>query len=286
MIAMTPLISVIIPCYNTANYLGRCLESLLQQSMPCDKYEILLIDNGSMDHSLQIAQEYVPRIRLLTENKQGSYAARNRGLSAAEGRLIAFTDSDCAPGKDWLAEIAAVFEDSGVQAILGPRKFPATAKRVRLLEDYETEKMAYIYERGDSALYYGYTNNMAIRQDVFERLGPFHEIQRGADTLFTQQIVHEYGCDALRFDRRLWVEHLEIRSLKDYYRKQWVHARSNSHLTRVCSYRPLNQNERWTIFRRVARRYQLHSWQTIEALLLLGVGAVIYETGERTRKKD
>src|SRR3990170_3006911 len=98
---MIPKISVIVPVYNDAQRIGKCIESLLQQTYPHEKYEVIIIDNGSTDETREVIKKYP--VKLLIEDKiQSSYAARNKGIKNAKGEVIAFTDSDCIPGNDWI----------------------------------------------------------------------------------------------------------------------------------------------------------------------------------------
>lgn len=90
-----PLISVIVPVYNMEEYLERCINSILKQTY--SNLEILLIDDGSTDASLQICnmmQEEDSRIRVFHKKNGGSSAARNLGLKEAKGEYFAFVDSD------------------------------------------------------------------------------------------------------------------------------------------------------------------------------------------------
>lgn len=88
-------VSVIVPVYNVAPFLHRCLDSLLNQTF--DSYEIILIDDGSTDDSGIICDEYAENnsmIRLLRKPNKGLSSARNAGLELASGRFISFVDSD------------------------------------------------------------------------------------------------------------------------------------------------------------------------------------------------
>ena len=92
------LISVIIPVYNTAEYLPRCLDSILNNTYK--HLEILCINDGSRDNSLEVLNAYAAqdsRIRVIDQENAGVSAARNRGLDEATGEYIAFVDSD-----DWI----------------------------------------------------------------------------------------------------------------------------------------------------------------------------------------
>jgi glycosyltransferase involved in cell wall biosynthesis len=95
------MISVIIPVWNDAARLKLCLEALNAQTLPADDFEIIVVDNGSSDSSFKVACSF-ENATALREQAQGSYNARNLGLTAARGKYIAFTDSDCLPAPEWL----------------------------------------------------------------------------------------------------------------------------------------------------------------------------------------
>lgn len=96
-----PLISVIVPVYNTSAYLARCIESLTSQTYR--NLEIILVDDGSTDNSGNICDEYAAhdsRIKVIHKKNGGVCSARNYGLDAATGSIIGFTDSDDYMDKD------------------------------------------------------------------------------------------------------------------------------------------------------------------------------------------
>ncbi|KZX14828.1 putative glycosyltransferase EpsH [Methanobrevibacter filiformis] len=95
---LPPKISVIIPVYNAENYLNKCLDSVINQSLK--NFEIICINDGSTDNSLKILKEYAnkdKRIKIINQENKGAGAARNKGLNTAKGEYIEFVDSD-----DWL----------------------------------------------------------------------------------------------------------------------------------------------------------------------------------------
>jgi hypothetical protein len=87
----TPLVSVVIPCWNQAHYLGEAIESVLAQSHP--RLEIVVVDDGSSDNSFEVAGRY-PGVRVLRQRNSGVAIARNRGLAATAGEFVAFLDAD------------------------------------------------------------------------------------------------------------------------------------------------------------------------------------------------
>jgi len=104
-------ITVYIPAYNVAEFLGRCIEGLLAQTLTPD--EILVVDDGSKDNSSEIASRY-PQVTLLQHAKnKGLAAARNTALHAARNKLIASIDADCVAAPTWLAELAGSLSEVG-----------------------------------------------------------------------------------------------------------------------------------------------------------------------------
>lgn len=88
-------VSVIIPVYNVEKYLESCLESIKSQTFT--DYELILINDGSTDESFAIMRRYAERdarIRIISQSNRGVSAARNLGLSVAEGDYVLFVDSD------------------------------------------------------------------------------------------------------------------------------------------------------------------------------------------------
>ncbi len=109
---MIPTISVIIPIYNSENYLNRCIESVLSQSYP--NWQMILIDDGSKDSSYEICRRYAKsdnRIQAIKQENAGAGAARNTGLSLASGKYIVFLDSDDYIDEDYFLMLSRHDED-------------------------------------------------------------------------------------------------------------------------------------------------------------------------------
>ena len=89
---MEDLVSVIIPNYNYESYLEQCIESVISQSH--HEIEIIVVDDGSTDNSVELLKQYRDRIRLIESKNQGAPSARNLGMYSAKGDLYAFLDAD------------------------------------------------------------------------------------------------------------------------------------------------------------------------------------------------
>lgn len=90
-------LSIIVPMYNAEKYIDKCLTSILEQDLPKDEYEIILLNDGSTDNTMTIAERYArehTEIRLFQHSNMGISATRNRGIKLAVGEYIYFMDSD------------------------------------------------------------------------------------------------------------------------------------------------------------------------------------------------
>lgn len=104
-----PLVSIIIPVYNAENYLHDCIESVISQSYT--NLEIIIVNDGSLDNSLQIAESFSAadsRIRIVNQNNKWVAGARNSGLKIATGKYISFVDSDDILYPDFIHELISI----------------------------------------------------------------------------------------------------------------------------------------------------------------------------------
>lgn len=109
------LFSVIVPVYNAQDYLPRCIDSLVMQRLDKQTWELILVDDGSVDHSAEICDVYAanyPQIQVIHKQNGGHTSARNAGLMAAQGEYVIFVDSD-----DWVSEdmLAACADEIAAQ---------------------------------------------------------------------------------------------------------------------------------------------------------------------------
>ncbi len=116
-----PKVSVIVCSYNGARTLEECLQSLVRLDYP--DYEILLVDDGSTDNTPDIAARF-PEVKYIRQENLGLSVARNVGARAAQGEIVAYTDSDCIADESWLTYLVGAMHDQQVDAIGGPNVTP------------------------------------------------------------------------------------------------------------------------------------------------------------------
>ncbi|MGD9895612.1 MAG: glycosyltransferase [Candidatus Methylacidiphilaceae bacterium] len=116
-----PKISVVVCNFNGARFLGDCLYSLQRLQYP--DFEILVVDDGSTDGSRKLLESF-EGVRVIRQENLGLAVARNRGIAAARGEIVAFTDADCRVDRDWLYFLAKAFESSDLAGVGGPNVAP------------------------------------------------------------------------------------------------------------------------------------------------------------------
>ncbi len=111
-------VSVIIPTRDRREALGACLEALARQTMGVGAFEVVVVDDGS---EVPVVVEGMGgmEVRVIRQENAGPGAARNRGVAEARGRLVAFTDDDCRPRPEWLAELVRAIEAGGGGVLAG-----------------------------------------------------------------------------------------------------------------------------------------------------------------------
>lgn len=115
---MKTFVSVVIPAYNEADYIGACLESLSWQKTTCP-FEVILVDNNSTDNTVSIAKKYKDKLnlRIVNESIQGRGMARWRGFEEATGEIIFSTDADTILPPNWIEKFMHYFEDKKIVAV-------------------------------------------------------------------------------------------------------------------------------------------------------------------------
>jgi glycosyltransferase involved in cell wall biosynthesis len=198
----TPFVSVVVCVHNEERWLESCIDSLLSQNYPDERYEIILIDDGSSDSSHAIAQRAIesrsggaPRIRMGTQRHSGLSAARNAGAFLASGEIVAYIDGDALADESWLKEQVRPFIRNERVAVVGGR--------IEILNPG-----AFAPEYLDIARHlqiFGptvYRNpiigcNFAVRRSAFDAVGGFYEEfrQRGDESVFLEKLRGVYEWD-------------------------------------------------------------------------------------------
>jgi glycosyltransferase involved in cell wall biosynthesis len=127
-----PQVSIIIPVLNGKKTIRDCIDSLLKLNIPEQDREIIIVDNGSTDRTLEILAEYRGFIKLYHEKIRGAAAARNHGIKKCRGRWVAFTDADCIVDSEWLLNLLPHFSNPSAGIVGGKILARKPANRVEL----------------------------------------------------------------------------------------------------------------------------------------------------------
>ncbi len=165
-----PPISVVIPHLNQPAFLARCLASLAAGQRRPD--EVFVVDNGSRELPVAVCADH-PGVTLLAEPIPGPGPARNRGIAAASGDILAFIDSDCLADPGWLAAAEAAMADPAATILGGDVRIacadPACLTAIEAYESVYAYRMdRYIAREGFTG-----TGNLVVRREVLAAVGPF-----------------------------------------------------------------------------------------------------------------
>jgi glucosyl-dolichyl phosphate glucuronosyltransferase len=183
------MLSVIIPTRNRGHFLQDAIGSILDQSLPAEYYEIIIVDNGSSDDTKTVVESLKSKnskkIRYVHESEPGLHNGRHRGVREAVGDILVFVDDDIIADPIWLEMILKTFNDSDV-ALVGGKVLPKWEGEVPPWIDVFKNKTEYGWTIGYlSLLDFGNASkeipgkfvfgcNFSIRKDVLYECGGFH----------------------------------------------------------------------------------------------------------------
>lgn len=162
-------ISIVLPAYNEERLIGRCLASLIKQdfSLP---YEIIVVNNNSTDRTDEIAAKFP--VKIISETMQSVVCARQRGLTQAQGPIVAGVDCDCTYPPEWLSTIYKCFDNPQVVACGGPAIAETNPWWAHLIYKWGYKLDELIYKTTGKVIYLG-GYNFAFRKDVFLKIGGY-----------------------------------------------------------------------------------------------------------------
>jgi glycosyltransferase involved in cell wall biosynthesis len=215
-------VSIIVPVYNGEEAIDLCVESLLGQDYPQDRYEVIIVDNGSKDSSAEIVRRYP--VKLFSETSiQSSYAARNRGIEASRGDFLAFTDSDCIASMDWLTNLLSGFVSPEVGGVAGRVKAVDQQNAVSKYEELKHHRNDK-YVNGIFYMPFAATCNVMYRRSVFDQIGLFDEtFISGGDVDFSWRMQIETNLK-LKYQPQAVVEHFNCMTIWEYSKKPKKYA--------------------------------------------------------------
>ena len=241
----SPGISAIICTYRNPDLLEGAIESLLNQRLSPEQYEIIVVDNNSGDQTPRVVQRFsrrpLPPVRYILEPQQGLSHARNRGVEASRGDIVAFIDDDAEAGSGWLSALLEAYDRGPDVWAAGGRIAPIWHTDERptwWTEEYEGSLS--LLDWGDEARALTWPErilgaNCSFRKTVFSQLGGFDtKLGRRGTALLgwedteIQQRIHAQGKTILYSPDALVRHHVPLERLTEEYflRRQFGASRS------------------------------------------------------------
>jgi len=199
-------ISVIIPTYNRIKDLEECLVSIVNQNYPKDKYEIIVVDQGT-DGIEKLIRKYeiFENIKFILETKISLSIARKVGVENSIGDIIAYIDDDAIADKDWLFNLSKGYDDPYV-AIVGGKVLPIWSKNAKKIHKKKfsyTQSLFSLFNLGEKEKIVPYVIgvNFSVRKKIFKEFGFFDEnigrkglnLLGGEETEFCERVGKKYN---------------------------------------------------------------------------------------------
>jgi GT2 family glycosyltransferase len=218
-----PRVSVVVCTYNGERTIRDCLEGLARLVYP--DYEVIVVNDGSTDRTARIADEY--DVRLINTPNRGLSAARNAGLEAATGDIVAYTDDDAWPDPHWLYYLAHAFGKYGFAGVGGPNLAPPGDGFVAECIADAPGGPAHVL-LSDRVAEHIPGCNMAFRREVLQRVGGFDPVYRVAgDDVDVCWRVQQAG-GTLGFHPAAVVWHHRRKSVRAYWRQQQGYGKAEA----------------------------------------------------------
>lgn len=235
---MICLISIIIPAYNVEKTIDKTIEALLKQNYPKKDYEIIIVDDGSTDKTVEVISKFP--VKLVKLKHKGPANARNIGAKKSRGGILLFTDADCVPDKNWIKNMVEPFKDQGIVGASGTYKTLNSEKLMARFVGYEIEQRHQKMERQRFIDFIG-TFSAGYRRDIFLKFKGFDtnfKISSGEDPELSYRISKE-GLKMV-FQKNAIVKHPHPNTLWSYlkqkfYRAYWRNLMYNKHKDKIFS---------------------------------------------------
>ncbi|HKM99990.1 MAG TPA: glycosyltransferase [Candidatus Binataceae bacterium] len=225
----TPMVSVVICAYNAERTISQCLESLSRLAYP--NYEVIVVDDGSQDRTAAIAAEFSQfRVISLHDNK-GLSAARNAGLGATRGEIVAYTDSDCVVDPHWLTFMVRTMQEDRFDGCGGPNYAPHEDAMVAACVAAAPGAPSHVLT-GESAAEHLAGCNMAFTRAALMRAGGFDaQFTSAGDDVDICWRMLKAGF-RLGYSPAAFVWHFPRNTIKAYFGQQGGYGRAEAMLYR------------------------------------------------------
>lgn len=216
---MTPLFSIIIPTYNEEQLIAGCLKSIFNIEYETGKFEVIIVDNGSSDRTIDIAQSF--GVEIFCDDTKNVSGLRNIGAQHAKGEILAFVDADCIVSETWLRNAEMYFNTPDIAAWGAPAKIPENATWVQKAWYIIRKKMDSVED-----VDWLEAMNLFVRKKDFRTIGGFNEKLITCEDVDFCYRIKNYG--KIISDENISVVHLgEAATVKEFIKKELWRGKGN-----------------------------------------------------------
>lgn len=211
--------SIIIPAKNEEKNIQNCLQSIAAVNYPKDKYEVLLIDNGSMDRTVDVAKSFGVTVSVQPELTISGL--RNYGAKKAQGKILAFLDADCTVDANWLRAASLYLDDSEIVSFGSPAILPSGATWVQKSWFNIRRKNQQVEE-----VEWHESANFFVQSEAFNAVSGFNEDLKTCEDYDLSLRLHPFG-KLISDDRVIAVHHREPATISEFFHKECWRGQSN-----------------------------------------------------------
>jgi GT2 family glycosyltransferase len=233
-----PFFSIIVPTYNRPEQLAVCLRSLAKLDYPRDRFEVIVVDDGSQTRPEAVVAAVRDRldVSLVSQSNAGPAAARNAGAKRARGTFLAFTDDDCRPAASWLTLLADRFAATP-DHLIGGRTINALPGNRYSMASQALLDFVYRYEKANFGHAHFFASaNLAVPADQFRAIGGFNPDFRISEDreLCDRWVRHGF---AMTYAPEIIVYHAHALTLRSFFRQHFDYGRGAFRFHRTRSLR-------------------------------------------------
>ena len=235
------MISVIVPTYNEEKNIERCLKSLENQTIPRNKFEVIIVDGQSKDRTVDIAKKYADKV--IQQKSKGVGGARNDGVEIARGNIIAVTDADSILFKNWIERVQKNFKEKvviGTFGFLKPIDFNGVRKLEKIIYEivFEISNILLIL-MAKIGYYHLCGSNCAFRRETFLKIGGYSHLPY-SDDIEIMKRLKPFG--EIILDKRMRVKYSVRRIKKMGMKKYILLILRNDFITMILNMKPITGN--------------------------------------------
>lgn len=223
-------LSIIVPTYNRKEIFKRSLLSLVEQDYPEDRYEVIVVDDGSSDGTAEMVNDLVERyrnLRYIQQHRKGPACARNSGIRQANGEIIGFTDDDCILDKDWIRLMVESHKrNPEIITVGGLTEAPYKRPNIMVSQSLSNGAIQ-ISLNGRKEVIFFPTCNVTFKRRIFDKYRFNEEFLSpgGEDLEFFWRLFK--GGHRFIWDKDIRVTHYRDDTLSSFIRQAYIYGRGN-----------------------------------------------------------